>query len=97
VVGGIDVHADRDPVRAGMQCRADRTERLGKHTGRAAVQQPVGLAVAFDRHPRDEALHVVVEELDPHSFGEIGQLVVGRRLGHTPTLRCRAWPLQTSP
>ena len=53
VVGGVDVDADRDPVRSGVQHRGDRPQGLGEHARRAAVQQPVRLGVALDRHRRD--------------------------------------------
>ena len=55
VVGGVDVDADREPVGVGVDSRAERAQALGEHHRGAAVEQPVGLGVALDRHRRDDA------------------------------------------
>ena len=70
---------------SGSACSADpiEPEGLGEHHRGAAVQQPVGLGVALDRHRRDHPLGADLQQLDPHLLVE-GTHALGHPLEELP-------------
>src|SRR5580700_5158468 len=77
VVRRADLDADHHPARARVQERAERSDGLREHAGRAAVQQAVRLGVALDRHGGDDPRRRRGHDRDAHPARE-------RALGHRP-------------
>ena len=66
VMGGVQIHADADPVRCAVRVRAERGQGLGEHAGRAAVPEPERLGVAGHRHPADHSFGRQFDQLESH-------------------------------
>jgi len=65
-VGRIDVDADGETARPGVQIGSHGTERLAQHDVGAAMQQADRLRVALHGHRADASLDGELGELDPH-------------------------------
>lgn len=70
VMRGVDIDAHRDLVGHAVERGGHRSQALGQHARRSAVQHPVRLGIALDGHARNHALGRNLEVLDSQAIVE---------------------------